>query len=205
MSDRVETAGDEPVTGDEPADGASADDADPGEAVPGGAVEGRAEWAHAVLRDVGVVLGVFLVLGLVTGLLWWVLVDPATFTRVDDGGSMTEVELGKRFNGDAWYAVIGAVAGLVSGVWLTWWRSRDFVLTTALLVVGAALAAAVMSVTGHLLGPGDSDTALAAVKAGAQVPVQLEVTAKASYLVWPIAVLVGALVVLWSTPRAPRD
>ena len=165
----------------------------------------RAGRARAAASDVVVVLVVYLFLGLVCGALWWLLVDPATYTKVSDGGSMSELQLSKRFDGDAWYAVIGCLTGLASGVVLTWWRSRDFVLTTVLVAVGAGLAAAVMSLTGHLLGPGDPDAALAAARAGTQVPVPLEVTAAAGYLVWPIAALVGALVVLWTPPRAADE
>jgi hypothetical protein len=151
--------------------------------------------------DAAVVLGAFLVLGLLCGLLWWLLVDPAMFTKFKTGAGMGEVQLSREFNADGWYSVIAAVTGVVAGSLLTWWRSRDFLLTTVLLVVGSALAAAVMAVTGHLLGPPDPKPILAAAAVGTRVPVQLSVTAKASYLVWPIAALVGALLVLWSSPR----
>jgi uncharacterized membrane protein YeaQ/YmgE (transglycosylase-associated protein family) len=156
---------------------------------------------RAAARDAGAVLGCYLVVGLMCGVIWWLLVDPATFTKVGDGGSMGELELGNRFNGDGWYAVVAGVAGLVSGVVLTWWRSRDFLLTVVLLVAGSAVAAIVMAWTGHWLGPGDPDAALKAAEVGEQVPVQLEVTATAGYLVWPITALIGALIVLWSPPQ----
>jgi hypothetical protein len=196
MSDRVETAGDGRAA-DEPRPVHDRGPADPGRS--------SRRPVPAAGRDLVVVLGVYVVLGLVCGVLWWLLVDPATFTKVSDGGSMGEPDLGKRFNGDGWYAVIAAVAGLGSGLLLTWWRSRDLLLVTVLLVVGACMAAAVMALTGQLLGPGDPDAALAAAQAGGEVAVQLEVTAKASYLVWPIAALIGSLVVLWSPPRDTRD
>ncbi|HET6624842.1 MAG TPA: hypothetical protein VFG63_00495 [Nocardioidaceae bacterium] len=208
MSDRVETTGDGSASG-EPAQGTSGPDgsAEAGATADAGAGAAATRGgAGAVGRDLAVVLGCYLVLGLVCGLLWWLLVDPASFTKVKaGGGSMGEVELGKRFNGDGWFAVIGGVAGVASGVALTWWRSRDFLLTTVLLLLGAALAAAAMAVTGHALGPGDPDAALAAAKAGTHVPIELEVTAKASYLVWPIAALIGSLVVLWTPPGDNTD
>ena len=114
---------------------------------------------------------------------------------------MGEMDLSKRFDADGWYSVIAIVAGFVAGLALTWWRSRDFRLTTIALVVGAALAAAVMAVVGRLLGPGDTSTALAAAARGQMVTVPLKGTAESGYLVWPIAVLAGALMVLWSSPR----
>lgn len=156
-------------------------------------------------RDAAVVLGAYLLVGVGCGVLWWLAVDPATFTKVDGRGSMGELDLGKRFNADGWYVVIGVLAGLVSGLVLTAWRSRDFLLTTGLVVLGSGLAAAVMTWTGHALGPGETDAALEAASAGEQVPTQLSVTAKAAYLVWPLGALVGGLVVLWSPPKESTD
>ena len=146
--------------------------------------------------DGAVVIGIFLVLGLAGGVLWWLLVDPAAYTKTRDGGVMSEAALRRQFSADGVYAVIAAVTGLVTGLVLTWWRSRDPLLTSLLLVLGAALAAAVMALTGYLLGPGDPATALREARLGAQVPLRLEVDTFSVYLVWPVAVLAGALVVL---------
>lgn len=157
--------------------------------------------SDGVFQDAVAVLGTYLALGVICGLVWWLLVEPAMFTKLKGGGSMDELELGKRFDGDAWYAVIAALTGLLSGTLISWWRSRDLLVTTALLLIGAGIAATVMTVTGHLLGPGDPDAALAAAKIGEQVGVQLQVTARATYLVWPISVLIGGLMVLWSPSR----
>jgi hypothetical protein len=143
-----------------------------------------------------------LVLGVVCGVVWSLLVEPALFTKAHGGASMSELQLSKEFNGDGWYTVIAAVAGIGSGLALTWWRSRDYLLTTLLLVPGSVVAAAVMALVGHLLGPGNPDAALAAVHAGQHVPDQISVAGWATYLVWPIGVLVGSLGVLWSSPRA---
>ena len=52
----------------------------------------------AVGQDVAVVLGSFLVLGVLSGVLWWWVVTPAEFTKLPNGGSMSEVELGKQFD-----------------------------------------------------------------------------------------------------------
>lgn len=151
--------------------------------------------------DVVVVSVTYVLLGVVCGVLWWLLVDPASFTKLDEGGSMGELDLTKRFNADGWYAVLALVAGVLSGGLLTWWRSRDFRFTTVLIVLGSCVAAAVMALVGRSLGPEDPDRTLAAVDIGQQVPVELMVSAKAGYLVWPMAVLIGALLVLWSPPK----
>lgn len=157
---------------------------------------------QGAVADVVTVLGVFLVVGAVCGLIWWLAVDPAEFVRTPDGGgAMGEVQLSKRFDPDGWYSVIAVVAGFLSGLGLSWWRSRDFRLTTVLLVPGAALAAATMALVGRALGPPDPHVTLVHAPRGAMVPVELAVSATPTYLMWPIAVLFGALMVLWSSPR----
>ncbi len=176
---------------------------------PSGATPQRGPGLPAPLRDVVAVVGVHLVLGVVAGMLWWLLVDPAVFTKAENGLGMGEVELGKRFNDDGWYAVIAAVLGLLTGAVLTWWRSRDPMLTSFLLLAGSGVAAGVMAVTGGLLGPPDPEKVASASAIGDSVPMALEVGGLVVYLVWPIAVLGGALLVLWSPgpdqdPRATR-
>jgi hypothetical protein len=156
--------------------------------------------ASGGLGDVVAVLGTFAVLGVACGVLWWLAVEPAELTNArGDGASMGELELSRRFAADGWYSVIAIVAGFLGGLVVTWWRSRDFRLTTVLLVPAAGLAAATMALVGRVLGPGDSDVALSRAERGASVPVELAVTATPSYLMWPIAVLAGALMVLWSS------
>jgi hypothetical protein len=167
-----------------------------------GEVEDAGEPAGTGVRaDVLWVLGTYVVLGVVGGLLWWLLTEPAYFTKGDSGGlGMGEVQLARRFSADGWFAVIAAVLGLLSGGALTWWRSRDHLLTAVLLVVGSCLASALMAVLGWLLGPSAPDTVAASAAVGDRIATQLEVTADVCYLVWPIAVLGGALLVLWSPP-----
>jgi len=153
------------------------------------------------VSDAVVVLGVFLVLGVLCGMAWWLLVEPAEFTKARGGTTMGEVELSRRFDVDGWYAVVALVAGFVAGLVLTWRRARDFRVTTVLVVLGSVLAAAVTALVGGVLGPGDPDAALASAARGAEAPVRLVVTAEVTYLMWPIGVLAGAIMVLWSSTR----
>ena len=70
--------------------------------------------------------------------------------------------------------MIAAVAGLVAGLVLTWWRvARPAAHQPAAGRSASALAAAVMALTGHLLGPGDPSAALAAAAMRRAVPVAL--------------------------------
>ena len=67
----------------------------------------RRRLGQGALADVVAVLGAFLVVGAVCGVIWWLAVDPAEFVRTPDGGgAMGEVQLSKRFNPDGWYSVI---------------------------------------------------------------------------------------------------
>jgi len=154
-------------------------------------------------RDVLVVLGSLLVLGVLAGVLWWLLVDPAQFTKTAQGGAMSENELAKRFGADAWFVVVGLGGGLVAGLVLGAWRSRDPLLVSGLLLVGSLLAAGTMLLVGHLLGPGDPRAALRAAQVGAKVPETLGVDTPLAVLGWPIGVLAGALLVLLG--RAPEE
>jgi hypothetical protein len=150
-------------------------------------------------RDAVTVLGGLLLLGVLSGLLWSQVVTPAEFTKLADGGSMSEDQLSRRFGADAWYVVIAAVAGSGAGALLSWWRARDPLLTSGLLLLGSALAAAAMAGVGHLLGPSDAGAALAAADVGARVPEQLDVDTLLAYLAWPVGVLSGALFTLLGT------
>lgn len=154
-------------------------------------------------RDAAVVVGVLLVLGVLGGLLWSALVTPAEFTKLSAGGAMGEDELGKQFGADGWYVVVGSLSGLVAGLVLTAWRSRDPLATSLLLLVGAVAASAVMALVGHWAGPGDPARALWAAKVGSRVPESLDVDSLTIYLAWPFGALLGALVVLVGrTPAA---
>jgi hypothetical protein len=146
-------------------------------------------------------LGVLLLLGALCGVLWSLVVTPAEFTKLASGAAMDEDQLGSKFDADAWYVVLAVPTGLVAGFVLSWWRSRDVLLASGLLVLGTAVAAAAMAVVGHLLGPGDPRAALAVAKIGDTVPEQLDVDTFIVFLAWPVGALAGALLVLLGRVR----
>ena len=180
--------------------------------MPGAAARGRRRPAAAgAVAEVALIVVLLAALGVLGGVVWDLVVTPAEFTKLANGGALNEAELGQQFGADGWYVVIALVAGVLAGALLTWWRSRDALRTCGALLLGAAVAAAVMAVVGHLLGPGDPRPALQAARVGAHVPESLDVGEGSShsvwgyladriviYLCWPLGVLAGSLVVLLS-------
>jgi hypothetical protein len=178
--------------------------------MPGAAPQGRRRPPlSSAIGDLVVVVVALAGMGAVAGVVWRLLVTPAEFTKLANGAAMNETALGQQFGADGWYVVIALVAGALSGALLTWWRSRDPLRTCGALLLGAVVAAAVMAVVGHLLGPGDPRSALQAARVGAHVPERLDVgegswssvsdylhDTVVIYLCWPIGVLAGALLVL---------
>jgi hypothetical protein len=152
---------------------------------------------HGPGADALVVLGTYVVLGVLGGVLWWLLAPTPHYTKVHGGGAMDEIALGQQFGAVAWYVAIAAAAGLLSAIALTWWRDRDPLLLSGLLLLGSVVAAVLMALVGHALGPADPQPLLATAKLGARVPDQLHLSARAAYLAWPVSVLLGALVILW--------
>lgn len=177
-------------------------DAPPGASADSAERAGRPGPAAA---DAAAVLGSYLALGLVAGVLWWLVVDPARFVLGENGGlGMDEVELGRRFADDGWYAVIGGVLGLLSGAVLTWWRDRDPLLTAGLVLAGSLAAGVLTALVGGLLGPVAPEAAALTAASGEVLSDNLEVAGLVGYLVWPITALGGALLVLWSPAEPSR-
>lgn len=155
---------------------------------------------RATVVDVVVVLGVFLVAGAVTGAVWQHVVDPVIVTRNEFGVTTGEVALSNQFDRDGWFAVLGGGCGLVLGLALMAWRRTQEVVTLLTITAGALLAAWVSARVGRWLGPDDPTRLLAEGEVGASAEGAVVVTAEAAYLVWPIAAVLGALLVLWSPP-----
>lgn len=160
------------------------------------------------LLDAVLVIVAFGLVAVLAGLIWPRLVDPVVVTRTEAGTATGEVAIAERFDNDGWYAVLAGGLGLVLGVALTAWqlhRRRDEVSALTAVVLGAALAAWLMSRVGTAVGPPDPATVLAEADVGATALDQVRVTARAAYLVWPIAAVLGALLVFWrpadSRPR----
>jgi histidinol dehydrogenase len=75
-------------------------------------------------------------------------------------------------------------------------------ITTVLLVPASVVAATTMAAVGRLLGPDVPGAGDDLVRRGGSVAAELAVSAVQVYLMWPIAMLAGALMVLWSSSEA---
>lgn len=154
-------------------------------------------------RDAVVILGWFLVAGVLAGLLWWGVTPVPSWTRTADNATLDELSMGGLVAIDGWFVVIAAFGGLLSGILLTSLRTRDLRATVLLVVLGAGLASALMYLVGHQLGTTDLDAALRHTAIGKGVPAPLVPKAHAVYLVWPVLALAGALGVLLLTTPPP--
>jgi hypothetical protein len=152
-----------------------------------------------VVTDTLVVVGWFVLVGVIGALLWWQVTPLAEYTRTASNAQMGEVQLGRQVSADGWYFVVAAVGGLLSGVVLLSWRHRDPVVMVVLVTVGALLAGWLVLRIGLWLGPADPRDVLPHVAEGAKVPLQLRVHASGLLLVWPITALLGAIGVIWGT------
>jgi hypothetical protein len=152
-----------------------------------------------VVTDTLVVVGWFVLVGVIGALLWWQVTPLAEYTRTASNAQMGEVQLGRQVSADGWYFVVAAVGGLLSGVVLLSWRHRDPVVMVVLVTVGALLAGWLVLRIGLWLGPADPRDVLPHVAEGAKVPLQLRVHASGLLLVWPITALLGAISVIWGT------
>lgn len=144
----------------------------------------------ALLAFVALALG----LGAAAGVLWEAVVQLPTYTVNADGGASTsERGLTAVFGSDAWFCLIGAVAGLLLGA-LAWRALRGIGWPVVLVGTLSAVAAALLCRwVGTALGPGEFNPRLAAARAGDVVPVALELRAPASLLVWPFLAVVPIL------------
>ena len=141
-------------------------------------------------------------LGALSGLVWWLVTDLPAYTVNPDGTAAAgERSLAAFVSADAWFAVIGVVAGAVLGV-LGWRLLGDLGWPVVLLGVTAAFGASLLCWSvGYQLGPGDLPPRLAAAQAGDQVPIELTLRAKAGLAVWPFA---AALPLLLGSSLGPE-
>ena len=172
--------------------------------VPTGRPALRERLRHPVVADAALVLGWFLVLGVLAAVVWWQLTPLAEYTRTAANAEMDERQLGVQVSTDGWYLTIAAVGGLVSGIVLLSLRGRDPVAMVLFVTLGSLLGGWVMMRVGLWLGPADPAHVLPHTAVGGKVPLRLEPHAPGVVYAWPITALLGAAGLLWGTDDGRR-
>ncbi|KQX76114.1 hypothetical protein [Aeromicrobium sp. Root472D3] len=152
------------------------------------------------VRRLAIVLLGTLLTGLVGGLVWLWLAQPAEWEGRDGGLVLTEAAARGQFSVVVVFVLVGVIASVVSG-WVTARLLPDLGwLAVPLVAVLSAVAAVVAWRVGVELGPPDPST-VAGVADGDRVPARLAVDNVAPFLVWPIFGLVGVIGATWSDGR----
>lgn len=158
------------------------------------------------LRRVAVVLGVFVVVGALAGVVWeWLWTAPVGVAVKGEWVAESFDTFRGEFSGTAWYVVIASVAGLVTAVALALVLDRAELLTLAAVLAGSALAAWVMLLVGEALGPPDPQTVAATADDLTRIPDQLTVSGRSPFVAFPSGALVGLLVVFFGVTRLHRN
>ena len=134
----------------------------------------RRSTLQGALVDLSLVAGGVLVLGLLVGVLWPQLVDPAMSERTAEGISTDEVQLGKLFAADGWFIVLGFLGSALLGALLMLRRRGHELVVLLLLLAGTYVAARwIAEPLGVSLGPPDPVAVLSKGEVGDKAPSRL--------------------------------
>ncbi|HTX29695.1 MAG TPA: hypothetical protein VME19_22030 [Streptosporangiaceae bacterium] len=135
------------------------------------------------------------VLGVVAGLIWAAVAPRALLQEVASGeAQVVNVETSAYIVADAWFCLIGAVGGLITGVLgYTILIRRAGWPATAGLVLGALAAALVALWVGSNIGLGTYNHLLASSQVGAYFNSSLALGAKSALVFWPLLTSVVVL------------
>lgn len=140
------------------------------------------------------------VLGVAGGLAWWQLAEPGQWQMRDVGIALTEEASRGQFQVVVVFTLVGVIAALAWAVVLSLLAREAGWPLVVLLIIGAVLASLVAWQVGSTLGPPPPET-VAGLEDGDTVPDELMVDSVAPFLAWPIAALVGVLLVSWGRGR----
>ena len=154
-----------------------------------------------VVRDVVVILVLFVVVGAACGFLWEHVWSPPAGLAYQhkwflDGDGLTD-----DFSGTGLYALIGAGAGLLLGLLASLVFDRDELVCLVTIMVGSVLAAYLMWAVGRALGPSDPHTLAKTADDFDPIPADLRVHGKAALLAFPMGATLSAAAVFFLFPR----
>ncbi|HET7725359.1 MAG TPA: hypothetical protein VFK68_12015 [Propionibacteriaceae bacterium] len=181
----------------------------PDDALAGGDTPDEPEAWHNVRRVLAwcaVFAALAAVVGFLSGVFWFGVVDLPTYTIGEDfRGYTTERGLTEVFATDAWFSGLGLVVGAGVGyVAWRWFRELGWPVTF-LAALGALLAGLVCNVTGHWLGPHSFDARLAAASPNDVIPIDFQLHTPVVLLVWAFAGVLPVLVVSSLGPDAEEE
>jgi hypothetical protein len=153
------------------------------------------------------------VLGLLAGLIWGEVAPRALLQEVSPGtAEFVNVETSAFIVADGWFCLIGAVAGLITGllgyrfllIARTGARAAEGVRAAAAagLILGGIAGGFVMLWLGEQIGLSDYHQHLASSPAGTLFPASLALGAKSALAFWP---LVTAVIILVSEAGTRRS
>lgn len=144
-----------------------------------------------VQRRVALASIAVLAMGLVAGLIWLWLAEPAQWVVRDNGIALTEGAAKGQFSVIVLFVGLGVVGSLLAGAGIGWTLQDLGWSITPLVIVLTTIAALIAWRIGVELGPVDPATVGGAV--GDKISAPLEVDALAAFLAWPIAGLLGVV------------
>lgn len=157
-----------------------------------------------LLRDVGLVLAVFALLGAVGGVVWELWWTPPTGVVVDGEWVPDESGLRGLFDGTGHFVVVALVTGVLSGAACAFFVDRVELLTLAAVAVGSVLATWVMLQVGTALAPPDPVVLARTAEDGQQLLGTLRVVGHGALVSVPVGALTGLVVVFVGlTPTRP--
>lgn len=137
-----------------------------------------------------------LVVGVVTGLVWWQLAQPGQWQMRDVGIALTEEASRGQFQVVVVFTLVGAIASLLWAVGVSLLSRGSGWPLVVVVVAGSVLASLIAWRTGALVGPPPPET-VSGLAIGDTVPDELMIDSVAPFLVWPMAALVGVLLASW--------
>ena len=165
--------------------------------------------AGAVAAWLAFPLAVSALLGLLAGYIWGEVAPRALLQEVGSGtAQLVNAETTAFIVADAWFCVIAAAAGLITGVLgyrcLLMPRTRPNGIRGAAcagLILGAVAGAFVMLWLGERIGLSGYDHQLASSPNGTLFPASLALGAKSALAFWPMVTAIVILVCEWGARR----
>ena len=153
------------------------------------------------MRPALLILLTYAVLGAVAGVVWeWVWTPPGQVIDHHQVLYDSYASLRRVFTGTGLYALVAAVTSALVALAVTVLTRGRELLVLVLVVVGSAIAAALMWRVGTLLGPADPATIAAHTAGRTSAQGQLEVSGKSPYLAWPMTSLFVLALVYFALP-----